>query len=179
MRPRRLEGRSRAAPHGPSCAAAQSKADEAHDEEQGQVRLMRKTTPALFGSLKKALPEPIRSLLRRAAHWLRSKAPSQFKPYLKFKNVEGVKFDFWICGNDARSWYDLQCTDPEWVEMRFVRDRLIEPGDVVFECGGHHGCTAILCLTGSEPAARSSPSRRRRRIALLLVEIFDRTRYAT
>jgi len=67
-----------------------------------------------------------------------------FKPYLKKKNVEGVSFDFWICDADGRSWYDLQCTDPVWHEMRFIRDYLIGEGDVVLECGGHHGCTAII-----------------------------------
>jgi FkbM family methyltransferase len=28
--------------------------------------------------------------------------------------------------------------------MRFIKDHLIRPGDIVFECGGHHGCTAIV-----------------------------------
>jgi hypothetical protein len=70
---------------------------------------------------------------------------SFFRPYLKKrKNVEGVVFDFWIGDADGLLWYDLLCTDPEWLEMRFVRDHLIKPGDVVLECGGHHGCTAVL-----------------------------------
>jgi FkbM family methyltransferase len=67
-----------------------------------------------------------------------------FKPYLKKKNIEGVVFDFWIGDSDGRDWYDLQCTDPVWVEMRFIKDHLIQQGDVVLECGGHHGCTAIV-----------------------------------
>src|SRR6185503_4526303 len=33
---------------------------------------------------------------------------------------------------------------PIWREMRFMRDQVIEKGDVIFECGGHHGCSAIL-----------------------------------
>ena len=28
--------------------------------------------------------------------------------------------------------------------MRFIMDHLIGQGDVVLECGGHHGCTAIV-----------------------------------
>jgi len=66
------------------------------------------------------------------------------KPYLKKKNIEGVVFAFWISDRDARECYDLQCTDPVWVEMRFIMDHLIGQGDVVLECGGHHGCTAIV-----------------------------------
>ena len=67
-----------------------------------------------------------------------------FKPYMKKKNIEGVKFDFWICDSDGRDWYDTYCTDPDWMEMRFIKEKMLVKGDVVFECGGHHGCTAIL-----------------------------------
>ena len=67
-----------------------------------------------------------------------------FQPYLKRKNVEGVAFDFWIGDEDGREWYDLQCGDPDWMELRFLRDNLIAEGDVILECGGHHGCTAIV-----------------------------------
>ena len=68
----------------------------------------------------------------------------EFKPYIKKKNVEGVEFDFFIGDPAGMSWYDVDCTDPDWPEMRFMRDRLVREGDVVFECGGHHGCTAVV-----------------------------------
>lgn len=68
----------------------------------------------------------------------------KFKPYLKKKNIEGVVFDFWIGDPDGRDWYDIHSTDPVWLEMRFIKDHMIKKGDVVFECGAHHGCTAIL-----------------------------------
>jgi FkbM family methyltransferase len=67
-----------------------------------------------------------------------------FTPYIKRKNVEGVAFDFLIGDAEARSWYDVDCTDPDWPEMRFMRDRMVRPGDVILECGGHHGCTAVM-----------------------------------
>jgi FkbM family methyltransferase len=69
---------------------------------------------------------------------------SSFTPYVKKKIVEGVAFDFLIGDADGRSWYDVDCTDPDWPEMRFMRDRMVRQGDVVFECGGHHGCTAVM-----------------------------------
>ena len=90
-------------------------------------------------SLRHALPTPFRQVLRSAVGRLRKQ---RFKPYLIHKSLEGVDFDFWIADVNGRNWYDN--TDPVWLEMRFVRDNLIAPGDVCLECGGHHGCTAIL-----------------------------------
>jgi len=67
-----------------------------------------------------------------------------FRPYIKRKTIEGVTFDFLIGDTSGREWYDVGCTDPDWIEMRFVRDNIVGKGDVVLECGGHHGCTTIL-----------------------------------
>ena len=66
------------------------------------------------------------------------------RPYIIQKNTEGVDFLFSIGDHHARLYYDLYCTDPVWIEMRFIRDNLVHPGDVVIECGSHHGCTTIL-----------------------------------
>jgi len=77
-----------------------------------------------------------------------------FEAYLKRKSVEGVTFDLWIGDRTASDWYDLDCSDPVWLEMGFIRDHLIVPGDVVFECGGHQGCTAILMSEWVGPEGR-------------------------
>ena len=79
---------------------------------------------------------------------------ADFVPYVKRKNVEGVEFDFLIGDAEGRSWYDVDCTDPDWPEMRFMRDHLVKPGDVILECGGHHGCTAILMSRWVGPRGR-------------------------
>lgn len=92
-------------------------------------------------NIKRALPEAVKEVFRPVFYRLRNR---RFTPYLKKKNVEGVVFDFWIGDRDGRDWYDLQSTDPEWLEMRFLKDHMIEQDDVIFECGGHHGCTAIV-----------------------------------
>ena len=86
----------------------------------------------------------MKEVLKRVRYIHRNR---RFKPYLKQKNVEGVAFDFWIGDRDGRDWYDIHCTDPEWTEMRFIRDHMICEGDVILECGGHHGCTAIVLST--------------------------------
>lgn len=96
---------------------------------------------SMLNTVKRAVPMPVKQALRRAVYRLRNR---HFRPYIKVKNIEGVAFEFWIGDCDGRDWYDLKCTDPVWIEMRFIRDHLITQGDVVFECGGHHGCTAIL-----------------------------------
>ena len=95
----------------------------------------------LFSIVKKTLPKPVKRIFKRMVSRFRN---PPFKPYLKTKSIEGVTFDFWIGDSVGRQWYDVQCTDPVWAEMRFIRENLIQPGDSVVECGGHHGCTAIL-----------------------------------
>ncbi len=96
-------------------------------------------------AVKRALPDPVRRFLHRALYPLRG-GRLFFKPYLiKNKEMEGVVFDFWIGDRQGRNWYDRPCiNNPIWLEMRFIRDHLIEKGDVILECGGHHGCSAIL-----------------------------------
>jgi FkbM family methyltransferase len=66
------------------------------------------------------------------------------RPYIIRKNIEGVDFLLSIRDQHARLWYDLYSKDPVWIEMRFIKDNLVRPGDVVIECGSHHGCTTIM-----------------------------------
>jgi len=81
----------------------------------------------------------VRTALKKIFYGLRQRG---FKPYLTRKNLDGLVFDFWIGDTDGRDWYDH--TDRLSFEMRFIKDHMIEPGDVVFDCGAHHGRTAIL-----------------------------------
>lgn len=105
-------------------------------------------TREILGS---CLPPPLKQAARRVYEGWANRA---FQPYLKRKNVEGVEFDFWIGDRDGRDWYDRDATDPVWPEMRFLRDHFLRAGDVVFECGGHHGCTAIFLSHGVGPDGR-------------------------
>jgi len=89
---------------------------------------------------KAVLPTSLKVTLRKVMENVRERS---FRPYIKKKNVEGVIFDFWVGDRSGRDWYDLHCTDPVWRELRFIRDRLIQEGDVVFECGAHHGCSTV------------------------------------
>jgi len=95
----------------------------------------------LINLAKRTLPTSLKIALKKVAFNYRE---ISFKPYIKKKNVEGVEFDFWIGDTDGRDWYDINCTDPVWIELRFLRDHIIEKGGVILECGAHHGCTTVV-----------------------------------
>ncbi len=70
--------------------------------------------------------------------------PLGFKTYYIKKEIEGEKFDFFIGDEDGRVWYHTGCTDPDWPEMRFIKEKMLRRNETVIECGFHHGCTTIL-----------------------------------
>ena len=98
----------------------------------------------------------------------------EFKPYVKKKSVEGVDFDFYIGNPTGMDWYDTSCGDPYWPEMKFIRDNMVSPGDVVLECGSHHGCTAVLLsnwVGASGKVIAFEPSPRNARIIRKNIEL--------
>lgn len=97
----------------------------------------------LLRAVKRALPKPVADVLRRALFPFRNSG--LFTPYVIKKDMEGVVFDFLIGDRTGRDWYDRECiNNPRWLEMRFIKEHLVEEGDVILEVGGHHGCSAIL-----------------------------------
>jgi FkbM family methyltransferase len=66
--------------------------------------------------------------------------------YIIKKQFEDVSFDFVIGDSEGQQWYDsspknqVELLNPEF---KFIQ-QLIKPGDIVFECGTHHGLTAML-----------------------------------
>ena len=76
------------------------------------------------------------------------------RPYIIQKSTEGVDFLFHIRDQHSRLWYDLYSTDPVWLEMRFIRDQLLKPGDIAIECGSHHGATTILLAHWAGPRGK-------------------------
>ncbi|MEQ9553856.1 MAG: FkbM family methyltransferase [Coleofasciculus sp. G3-WIS-01] len=70
-----------------------------------------------------------------------------FKPYQINKNCDGLSFNFVIGDLDGQEWYipSTSSSDSDLnQEMGFLKEKLIEPGDVIFECGTHHGWTTLL-----------------------------------
>jgi FkbM family methyltransferase len=81
-----------------------------------------------------------------------------FEPYRIERCSRGTTYQFWIGDAEGQDWYAPkneglgQVADDESVEMIFVLDRMIAAGDVVFECGAHHGWTTIQLAKGLEQA---------------------------
>lgn len=66
--------------------------------------------------------------------------------YTITKQFEDVSFDFVIGDAEGQEWYNSQPKNQvEQLnpEFKFIK-QLIKPGDIVFECGTHHGLTAML-----------------------------------
>ncbi len=98
---------------------------------------------AMARNVFRALPVPVANALRRLLFPFRNRG--LFAPYVIHKDMEGESFEFLIGDRTGRDWYDRPCiNNPRWLEMRFIKEHMAAPGDVILECGGHHGCSAIL-----------------------------------
>jgi len=69
-----------------------------------------------------------------------------FEPYVKRLCLYETPFDFYMGNTDGQQWH-IDTTDDKdwhWPEMKFMKDNMAAQGEVVLECGGHHGLTATL-----------------------------------
>jgi|RhiMethySRZTD1v2_1073278.scaffolds.fasta_scaffold27225_5 FkbM family methyltransferase len=71
-------------------------------------------------------------------HRLRAR---RFRPYLMRKSLAGEEFSILIGDLEASYLYDRVHA---WPELAFVAEALIEPGDLVADCGANHGLTGLL-----------------------------------
>ncbi len=74
-----------------------------------------------------------------------------FAPYIVDRVLYETSFKFYVANNDGKSWYadsSAESIDKTgkwlWPEMEFVKNTICKEGDVVLECGGHHGLTAVV-----------------------------------
>ncbi len=73
-----------------------------------------------------------------------------FVPYIVEKTLFKTDFKFYVANLDAQNWYlDEESVNPEtkewmWPELEFVKNNITKTGDIVLECGGHHGLTAVV-----------------------------------
>src|SRR5262245_60602924 len=85
------------------------------------------------------VPDGLRGLIRKRRFESRN---ARFDPYTIHKEIEGTQFDFLIGDPIGEDWYvPVTSASPE---IRFLKDRMIEPCDVILECGAHHGFLTIL-----------------------------------
>lgn len=67
----------------------------------------------------------------------------RFDPYEIDRTFGDVHYKMWINDPLAKSWYDTS-TMGSARELVFTRERMISPGDVVFDCGCHQGLMTLL-----------------------------------
>jgi FkbM family methyltransferase len=100
-----------------------------------------------------------RQLLRKwRYHWMNR----DFKPYVTTIEVNGDRYRFLIADIVGKQWYE----DPsprEDPELRFIQQRVLQPGQHVIECGAHHGMFALVFAkavgpNGSVTAIEASPA---------------------
>ena len=96
-------------------------------------------TIPLRSLIQQVTPDPIARFIRAGLLWKRR---TQFRPYNITKTVEGESFPFHIGDETGEIWYRLP-KDPVYRELAFIRDRMLAPGDIVFDVGSHHGLHAI------------------------------------
>ncbi|MEL6578297.1 MAG: FkbM family methyltransferase [Cyanobacteria bacterium J06621_12] len=81
--------------------------------------------------------------LKRITQAIRKQSLEEYKIKKQFADIT---FDFVIGDTEGKEWYDstpenkIESLNPEF---SFIKN-LINPGDIVFECGTHHGLTAML-----------------------------------
>ena len=92
-----------------------------------------------MSKLAAAMPQSVRGWVRKVRFAWRN---ARFHPYTVRKSLDGVAFEFLIGDIDGQEWYaGVERLSPE---MIFLRDSLVRPGDVVLDCGAHHGFLTIL-----------------------------------
>lgn len=67
---------------------------------------------------------------------------STFKPYTIMRRVAGFDLKLYIADPVGKEWYDVDSS--VWPEMDYLKKNLLSIGDVVLECGAHHGVTTVL-----------------------------------
>jgi FkbM family methyltransferase len=86
------------------------------------------------------IPERLKVPLRGLRFAL---AQTNFHPYVIDKDLDGTRFRFLIGDSIGRQWYDNESRSGMTPEQAFMRDRMIRPGDVIIDCGAHHGMETI------------------------------------
>ncbi len=74
----------------------------------------------------------------------KSNKEKKFKPYIVDKNIEGTSFEFLIGDLTGEEWYRIiDDKIGRWEEVSFLK-KMVSRGEVIYECGGHHGFITVL-----------------------------------
>lgn len=84
---------------------------------------------------KTLLPQRWHDSARECLDWVRRLS---FRPYVQELEVEGEHAQFHIGDPTAEQWYVRHPAGAQ-AQLHWLQERMLSPGDVVFECGSHHG----------------------------------------
>lgn len=65
----------------------------------------------------------------------------RFRPFVMVRNVDGEPINVYINNLFAKWWYT---NIHAWPELRWLRENMLELGDVVFDCGANNGYTSVF-----------------------------------
>ncbi len=83
--------------------------------------------------VKNALPQRLRQFLKRIRFCFLNMG---FVPYIHEVERFGLRFKYYVGDRIGESW----CKGGwDWAEIQFLKDHMVQPGDVVLDCGAHHG----------------------------------------
>lgn len=102
----------------------------------------------LLNKARQVLPQSVRSLLKRGLFHARNRS---FKPYVASFEREGTEFKFFVGDHVGGQWL---AGGWDWHEIGYLRDNLVKEGDVVFECGAHHGELTLFLSKWVGPSGR-------------------------
>lgn len=74
----------------------------------------------------------------------------RFKSYTIKRKIAGMSFTFFIADPVGKEWYDVSAKS--WPEMDFLKKNLLRKGDIILECGAHHGVTTSLFAKAIGPS---------------------------
>ena len=102
----------------------------------------------MVNSIRKIVPQPVRALLKRVVFRYRNR---NFRPHVAHFERYGRSFRFYVGDRIGESWFRGGW---DWAEIDHLCNNLVKPGDVVFECGAHHGEVTILLSHRVGPGGR-------------------------
>lgn len=79
------------------------------------------------------LPDSLRVAIRNQRFRLRNRG---FEPYVGEQEHFGEHFRFYVGDRVSESWFK---SGWDWTEIEFLKDNVVEKGDVILEAGAHHG----------------------------------------
>jgi FkbM family methyltransferase len=99
-----------------------------------------------MGRISQLVPQPVRSLAKKLLFQYRNRS---FTPYATSFEKDGKSYQFYLGDRIGESWFK---NGWDFGEVDYLRDHLVQPGDVIFECGAHHGENTILLSTWAGPS---------------------------